>query len=173
MRQEALERANPKSLQVIMYEVNSQLLALRYIIRFSIHLSNMPPLLLFLRPARALPLRSQAPIAAKYQPLCLRWTTRRHITADEKPLPEKEGNGPGPNQAQLPHVSEEAAALGEVTGEGGPDIEKEGTPVLEVHNTIDALVDRCRLIDTTSVGFGSRQKGRGDEARGFKRQTRI
>lgn len=134
----------------------------------------MPPLLLCLRPARALPLRSQAPIIAKYQPpLCLRWTPRRHITADEKPLPEKEGDGPGPNQAQLPHVSEEAAAMGAVTGEGGPDIEKEGTPVLEVHHTIDALVGQYCVIDTTSVGIGSRRKGRREEARGLKGQIRI
>ena len=37
----------------------------------------------------------------------------------------------GPNQDQLPHVSEEAAAMGEVTGEGGPELEQ-GTPVQEV-----------------------------------------
>jgi small subunit ribosomal protein S7 len=38
----------------------------------------------------------------------------------------------GPNQEQLPHVSEEAAAMGEVTGEAPPDIEEHGTPVQEV-----------------------------------------
>lgn len=38
----------------------------------------------------------------------------------------------GPNQEQLPHVSEEAAAMGEVTGETSPDIEEYGTPVQEV-----------------------------------------
>ena len=38
----------------------------------------------------------------------------------------------GPNQDQLPHVSEEAAALGEVMGETTPEIEEQGTPVQEV-----------------------------------------
>ena len=32
----------------------------------------------------------------------------------------------------LPHVSEEAAAVGKVKGEGGPEIEEQGTPVQEV-----------------------------------------
>lgn len=63
-------------------------------------------------------------------PLCLR-VQQRFITADEKPLPKSETSAPGPNQEQLPHVSEEAAATGKVTGEGGPDIEQ-GTPVEEV-----------------------------------------
>ncbi len=55
----------------------------------------------------------------------------RSITADEKPLPVAEDQGKGPNQEQLPHVSEEAAATGKITGEGGPDLEQ-GTPVQEV-----------------------------------------
>lgn len=62
--------------------------------------------------------------------LCL-LPQRRFITADEKPLPERDTPGAGPNQEQLPHVSEEAAATGKITGEGGPDIEQ-GTPVQEV-----------------------------------------
>lgn len=56
---------------------------------------------------------------------------RRCITADEKPLPKAGEPGPGPNQDQSPHVSEEAAATGRITGEGGPEIEQ-GTPVQEV-----------------------------------------
>lgn len=63
-------------------------------------------------------------------PLCLR-LQKRSITADEKPLPEADNPGPGPNQDQLPHVSEEAAATGKITGDGGPEIEQ-GTPVHEV-----------------------------------------
>lgn len=62
--------------------------------------------------------------------LCL-LSQRRFITADEKPLPERDTLGAGPNQERLPHVSEEAAATGKITGEGGPDIEQ-GTPVQEV-----------------------------------------
>lgn len=64
-------------------------------------------------------------------PLCLRLQQRRHITADEKPLPEAE-RPKGPNQDQLPHVSEEAAATGKITGEGGPEVEEQGSPVQEV-----------------------------------------
>ncbi len=61
----------------------------------------------------------------------LRLVPSRSITADEKPLPVAEDQGKGPNQEQLPHVSEEAAATGKITGEGGPDLEQ-GTPVQEV-----------------------------------------
>ena len=56
----------------------------------------------------------------------------RCITADEKPLPKKDDQQPkGPNQDQLPHVSEEAGAMSEITGEEGPDLQQ-GTPVQEV-----------------------------------------
>ncbi|KAL8768356.1 MAG: hypothetical protein Q9209_005390 [Squamulea sp. 1 TL-2023] len=65
-------------------------------------------------------------------PLCLRLAPRRSITADEKPLPKADEGGPGPNQEQLPHVSEEAASMSKITGEGGPQIEEQGTPVDEV-----------------------------------------
>ncbi|KAL8974369.1 MAG: hypothetical protein Q9197_001386 [Variospora fuerteventurae] len=64
-------------------------------------------------------------------PLCLRLAPRRCITADEKPLPTADTAGPGPNEGQLPHVSEEAAAMGKITGEGGPEVDQ-GTPVQEV-----------------------------------------
>ncbi|KAL8937978.1 MAG: hypothetical protein Q9216_004144 [Gyalolechia sp. 2 TL-2023] len=64
-------------------------------------------------------------------PLCLRLSPQRYLSADEKPLPKAEKGGPGPNQEQLPHISEEAAAMGKITGEGGPEIDQ-GTPVQEV-----------------------------------------
>ncbi|KAL9623747.1 MAG: hypothetical protein Q9160_001977 [Pyrenula sp. 1 TL-2023] len=54
----------------------------------------------------------------------------RSITADEKPLPTSE-QPKGPNQDQLPHVSEEAADMSKITGEGGPDLDQ-GTPVQEI-----------------------------------------
>lgn len=80
------------------------------------------------------------PNSSSYQvPLCLRLQQRRSITADEKPLPKAEQQGPGPNQEQLPHVSEEAAEIGKITGAGGPEIEQ-GTPVTEVW--IDAKLQR-------------------------------
>ncbi|KAL8960624.1 MAG: hypothetical protein Q9193_002702 [Seirophora villosa] len=79
------------------------------------------------RPTNIVPRASQ-----QSQPsLCLRLAPRRCITADEKPLPTADTPGPGPNEGQLPHVSEEAAAMGKITGEGGPEIEQ-GTPVQEI-----------------------------------------
>ena len=89
--------------------------------RLALHRS----LRLAFRPKRGhLPVKQ--PVSFSQAPL------RRHITADEKPLPTAEkGQGPGPNEEQLPHVSEEAAATAKITGEAGPDLEK-GTPVQEV-----------------------------------------
>ena len=62
---------------------------------------------------------------ASSQPAHQRW-----ITTDEKPLPTNE-QPKGPNQEQLPHASEEAAAVEKAMGEEGPDI-GQGTPVQEV-----------------------------------------
>lgn len=42
-------------------------------------------------------------------------------------------DGKGPNTDQLPHVSEEAAVTGKITGGGGPDL-SQGTPVEEVRD---------------------------------------
>ncbi|KAI4135608.1 MAG: hypothetical protein LQ347_000540 [Umbilicaria vellea] len=64
-------------------------------------------------------------------PLCFPSQPRRSITADEKPLPIADDQDPGPNQERLPHVSEEAAAMGKITGEGGPELDQ-GTPVQEI-----------------------------------------
>ena len=58
---------------------------------------------------------------------------QRHITSSEKPLPTKaDQQPPGPNQSQLPHVSEEAADTAKVMDETAPEIEQQGTPVEEV-----------------------------------------
>lgn len=56
---------------------------------------------------------------------------RRSASDSSKDFPVAE-TPKGPNQEQLPHVSEEAAALGQVTGETAPDIEEHGTPIQEV-----------------------------------------
>ena len=82
------------------------------------------------RSVQSLALRLRPPNYRSRQ--CFHTTSSKYITADEKPLPQSGGEGPGPNQSQLPHVSEEAAAIGKVTGEGGPEIEEQGTPVQEV-----------------------------------------
>ncbi|KAL8899630.1 MAG: hypothetical protein Q9207_006098 [Kuettlingeria erythrocarpa] len=90
----------------------------------------MPPRLPMFRSGRSVAVVSRASQQIQ-QPLCLRLAPRRNITADEKPLPTAENTESGPNESQLPHVSEEAAALGKITGEGGPEIEQ-GTPVQEI-----------------------------------------
>ncbi len=91
----------------------------------------MPPRLNLLRARR--PTMSRVRISHQGQPsLCLRLAPQRSITADEKPLPTADEGAPGPNQEQLPHVSEEAASTSNITGDGGPEIEEQGTPVDEV-----------------------------------------
>ena len=92
----------------------------------------MRPRLQLLRSAQTCtswPLRPT--LSAHQNSLSLRIAQKRSITADEKPLPKAEEPGPGPNQEQLPHVSEEAATTGKITGEGGPEL-SQGTPVQEV-----------------------------------------
>ncbi|KAI4276000.1 MAG: hypothetical protein L6R38_005768 [Xanthoria sp. 2 TBL-2021] len=79
------------------------------------------------------PTMSIVRISHQGQPsLCLRLAPQRSITSDEKPLPKADEGAPGPNQEQLPHVSEEAASMSKITGGGGPEIEEQGTPVDEV-----------------------------------------
>lgn len=86
----------------------------------------MPPRLCFLRPCsipvRAIPAKR---VAGKLVPL-----HRRGYTSDAEKTPPEQPVGP--NQDVLPHVSEEAAQTGNITGEGGPDL-GQGTPVQEVH----------------------------------------
>lgn len=90
----------------------------------------MPPRLQLFRsgkPATIFPRVSQQ----VKSPLCLRISPQRCISADEKPLPKANPGGSEPNQEQLPHISEEAAVMGKITGGGGPEIDQ-GTPVQEV-----------------------------------------
>ena len=90
--------------------------------------------LLQIIPGPSVTIRSTLPALTAYQPsLCLR-LQKRLITAKEKPLPEADKSELGPNQEQLPHVSEEAAATDKIMGEEGPDIEQ-GTPVQEVRTS--------------------------------------
>lgn len=93
--------------------------------------AKMRPGIQLLRSGRSIDVRPKVlEFSAHRIPLCLRLQQRRNITSDEKPLPESE-QPKGPNQDQLPHVSEEAAATGDITGEGGPDVEQ-GSPVQEI-----------------------------------------
>ncbi|MCJ1356747.1 MAG: hypothetical protein MMC33_006742 [Icmadophila ericetorum] len=92
----------------------------------------MPPRIHITCPKRASALSSgQWTSFSKSTPLCLRLAPHRGITADEKPLPTADKPGKGPNQDQLPHISEETAAINKIIGETPPDIEQ-GTPIQEV-----------------------------------------
>ena len=44
----------------------------------------------------------------------------------------------GPNMDQLPHISEEAAATAEITGNKGPDLQQ-GTPIQEVRPSLQPI----------------------------------
>ena len=89
-----------------------------------------PPIQLF-SSTRSISIRSKVTEVSAYRvPLCYRIQQRRNITADEKPLPESD-QPKGPNEDQLPHISQEEAAIGEITGEGGPDV-NQSSPVEEV-----------------------------------------
>jgi small subunit ribosomal protein S7 len=90
--------------------------------------SIMPPRL-YLFSGRSAALRFNSSHHAAKPALC-KPSQQRWITADEKPLPTAE-QPKDPNQEQLPHVSEEAAAVDKTMGERGPDLEQ-GTPVQDV-----------------------------------------
>ena len=88
----------------------------------------MPPRLNLLGASRSIAIRSRPSIASR-QPRLLPRASQRYF-ADEK-TPESPPPATRPNQDVLGHVSEEAADMGKVTGETGPDL-GQGTPVQEV-----------------------------------------
>lgn len=83
----------------------------------------MPPRLNILSAGRSLAFRPKPSIVSQ-TPLHLRVVSRRGYADVKDPQ--------GANQ--LPHVSEEAAAMGEITGETSPDL-NQGTNVQEVRLT--------------------------------------
>jgi hypothetical protein len=86
----------------------------------------MPPRLKLLT-GRSLTLRTKPQAAQSFiAPL-----QRRCASDIAKDLPAAQ-TPKGRNQEQLPHVSEEVAAMRKVTGKTWPDIEEHGTPVQEV-----------------------------------------
>ncbi|TVY19903.1 Mitochondrial 37S ribosomal protein S7 [Lachnellula arida] len=84
----------------------------------------MPPRLNFHGASRSLAIRSRPSIALR-QSRIAQVTARRGYAEKEEQPPA------GPNQGGLPHVSEEAADYGRVTGETQPDV-GQGTPVQEI-----------------------------------------
>ncbi|KAL8660783.1 MAG: hypothetical protein Q9202_006205 [Teloschistes flavicans] len=106
--------------------------------------TTMPPRISRLSVRKSASTITRAPANVRPR-LCLRLAPQRGITADEKPLPTADNAGPGPNQEQLPHVSEEAAAMGKITGEGGPELEQ-GTPVQEVMQRDEASKEKAPKV---------------------------
>ena len=85
----------------------------------------MPPRLNIFGAGRSLAIRSRPSIAPR-QPRVVQATSWSGFADEKAPKPAK-----GPNQDVLPHVSEEAADIGRITGKTPPDLER-GTPVQEV-----------------------------------------
>ncbi|KAI9733592.1 MAG: hypothetical protein M1834_003194 [Cirrosporium novae-zelandiae] len=81
----------------------------------------------------------------------------RYISAHEKPLPTADEEGKGPNTDQLPHVSEEAAQIGEITGEGGPELEQ-GTPVQEILKRDNVPKEKLPKVMQDEMKKSSNQK---------------
>lgn len=100
--------------------------------------------------------------------ICFPTRFRRTVTSDEKPLPKTDSKSPGPNQEQLPHVSEEAAATSKITGETGPAIDQ-GTPIQDVGNPVYAMNFRRR----NNICLGSRTRFRDEAERTSGPETRV
>jgi hypothetical protein len=92
------------------------------------HTTTMPPRLNFRAASRSLAILSR-PAAASSQPRIAQIVARRTFAEEKQPAQ-------GPNQNQLPHVSEEAAEYAEITGGTKPDM-SQGTPVQDVCFTMD------------------------------------
>ena len=101
----------------------------------------MAPRILSSSAARRIAFRCEAIDCNKQFTVRSRWPSARRFINDEKPLPKADTPAPGPNQQQLPHVSEEAATMGKITGQSAPDL-KEGIPIQEVLFSI--LNSACR-----------------------------
>ncbi len=117
----------------------------------------MPPRLQ-LYTGRSLALRSKpCPSARSVAPLQRRCASdkSRDLPVAEKPK--------GPNQDQLPHVSEEAAQTGQTMGETTPDIEEHGTPVKEVC-TVRAAVSCANVLIMIYADFGTRRRRQREHA---------
>lgn len=85
----------------------------------------MPPRLNLLGASRSLAFRSRPSIAA-HQPRISPVVSRRAFAGEKDPAATT-----GSNQDVLGHVSEEAADMGKIKGETGPDL-GQGIPVQEV-----------------------------------------
>lgn len=97
---------------------------------------NMASPRVFFRPVREVAFRARPQISKRK--LCPIVQTR--FVSDDQKISEVPAGTKGPNEDQLPHVSEEQAAMDKSMGNTPPDIEQ-GTPVKEVRY----IRENCRL----------------------------
>jgi hypothetical protein len=90
----------------------------------------MPPRLNLRAASRSLVILSR-PVSAPIPPRIARIVARRTFAEEKQPAQ-------GPNQNQLPHVSEEAADYADIVGGTKPDM-SQGTPVQDVCFTMDSI----------------------------------
>lgn len=65
-------------------------------------------------------------------------TTQSRFASNDQKVSQVPAGSKGPNEDQLPHVSEEQAAMDKSMGNTPPDI-SQGTPVQEVSDTENSL----------------------------------
>ncbi|KAI9841368.1 MAG: hypothetical protein M1837_000751 [Sclerophora amabilis] len=113
----------------------------------------MPPRLPFRLQGRYLPIRH---VNCETNGSSLfRAAIRRTYAESEKPPQEQRT---GPNQDVLPHVSEEAAATGKITGEGGPELEQ-GTPIQEILEQDQEGQKQAPQVIQENIPSSSKAKG--------------
>ena len=110
----------------------------------------LPRLYMLGRQTQNLPIRSAC--ARPSHPVVHHALQRRRFGGtSEKDAAER---ATGPNQGVLPHVSEEAAALGEITGEGGTEL-MQGTYIQDVRNLLGGPVGFARFWTAAKKCMGS------------------
>ncbi|KAI9678855.1 MAG: hypothetical protein M1817_005915 [Caeruleum heppii] len=108
------------------------------------------------RPAISLVFRPARP-STTFPTRVWRLSSRRYAD-DAKEVRQKEPTGP--NQDVLPHVSEEAAATGNITGEGGPEIEQ-GTSVQDVLKREEKAKDKAPKVIREDINSSSSSQKKG------------
>ncbi|KAI9714286.1 MAG: hypothetical protein M1820_000247 [Bogoriella megaspora] len=98
----------------------------------------------------SLPFRILTPLRQTYRPQFIIPAKRCFAESKNDTLTEQPVEAEGPNQAQLPHVSQEAAATAKVKGEKGPDLEQ-GTPVQEVVQNDEAAKEKLPKVVKDSL----------------------
>ena len=102
------------------------------------------------RQTQRLPIRSAC--ARPSYPVVNHALQRRCFASTSEKDPAEKATGP--NQDVLPHVSEEVAALGEVTGEGGTEL-TQGTYIQDVRNLLGGSVGVARFWTAAKECMGS------------------